>query len=302
MAEITPIFAGSDGLNTVVDPVRIPFDPAKAIVSFGATLNTKVDRTGRPSRRDGYADISLGATHSLFCDKGPCVFVQDGSLYQLLSDNSTVEHEASILSRLSYAQVGQVLYYASPTNRGLVSEGSRAPWPDPGPSYDTNRIFSRLPDGVTHIMFYAGRMWASVDKFLFYSEPYAFSFFDMARSYLPFDSTIRMIKPVKTGFFVSTDTETSFISGGNPKEFDRRLVMPYPALEWSEAIDLISGYDAGIDEPGLCALWISTQGACIGTPSGVAINLTADKVIYPQTAPRGASLLRGFEFIQTMEV
>jgi hypothetical protein len=151
-----------------------------------------------------------------------------------------------------------------------------------------------------HLAYFNTRWYISVDSVLWVSEPYAPGLFDKARGFIQFDSHIRMIKPVDTGIFISDSNNTWFFAGKDYTDFEQRLVAPYPALEWSEAIDYINAADLGLEIVGRCALWGSQEGAIIGSPDGRAINITEDKIVYPNIGAQGASLLRNKHFIHSM--
>ena len=110
-----------------------------------------------------------------------------------------------------------------------------------------------------------------------------------------------MVKPVDGGLFVSTSKAIYFLEGLVPGDFTQKKRASYPALEWSDAIDYVNGTDIPEFEiEGLCALWTTPEGAMLGTPTGNLINLNKNKVIYPH-GTKGASLLRGLNFIHTIE-
>ena len=302
MSGIKPIFRGASGLNTVVDPVRLPFDPETLISALGEAVNVVVDTTGRVSRRDGYANLFPGASHSLFCDGGDCLFVEGDSLYRLLPDYSRqlVKDGLIVGNLVDYTQVNNDIYYTSKTDVGMVRQGGiHEDWTArPYVGVDTNRRYAG-PQPASHIAFFAGRIFLSIGNSIIYSEPFGWSYFDLSRCFFSLDSTVRMMKPVADGIYLSSDTQTYFLKGTEPKEWLLIEVAGYPALEWSAAIDLVDGLEVGIQEQGLCALWSSPMGACLGTPAGNVYNLTRDKVIYPE-GTAGAGLLRGYHFIQTI--
>lgn len=298
------LFKGATGLNTVVDPVRLPFDPETGVSDLAVAVNVVVDQSGRVSRRDGHAVVyGIGQAHSLFCDGGDCLFVAGDTLCRLLPDYSVAVVRSGMVvgQGVDYAQVNADIYYTNGTQFGIVrAEGIHEDWiasPYVGPK--SNHVFSGPIQGE-HIAFFGGRIYLSQGAAIVYSEPFAWSWFDLSRNFVMLDSRVRMMKPVANGMFLSSDKATYFLKGLNPDEQELLQVAPYPGYEWSAAIDLVDGMEAGMQEPGLCALWSSPVGACLGTPTGLLINLTRDKIHYPSFGSRGAGLLRGYEFIQTI--
>ena len=72
MGSPVTIFSGTTGLNTVVDPVRLPYDSNAGVSDLGVAVNIKIDDSGRPGRVDGFVSLESGGFHSLFCDGGDC--------------------------------------------------------------------------------------------------------------------------------------------------------------------------------------------------------------------------------------
>jgi hypothetical protein len=289
------IFSAATGLNTVVDPVRLPF--SKGVTDLGVAVNIEIDQSGRVTRRKGQTLLQSGAYHSLFCDSGDCFVVKDTALYQVAADGSLTGIRSGLTpDKMSFAQSGDRTYYTNGYEKGWIEGGVSNAWQIgtfTGP--DTNRIFS-APITGNHLSIFSGRMFISEDNVLWWSEPYDFGLFNKAESFIQFHTKILMIKSVAGGMFLSTEENTYFLEGVNPRAWNARKVCPFPAVEWSEAIEYRDGGDIGFD-PGLCALWASPEGAILGTPGGQIINITKEKIIYPETAKTGFGCLIGYQFL-----
>ncbi len=311
---ITPIFKGSVGLNTVLDPLRIPYDPESGIMSLSAAVNVTVDESGMIRTREGFSSEDDGDWHSLFCDGGDCIGVRGTDLCVISEDLSFAVIKEGIADRLSYTQINNDIYYTSPSAHGIVRDGLYVDWEAQdyvGP--DTNRSFSG-PFNADHIAFHLSRVWLAKDGYIVFSEPFGWSWFDFHRSLLPFASEVVMMKPVAQsrpptqatpitqGLWISDKKATYFLGGSQPKEFNLIKVAPYPAIEWNVATDLVEGLEIGLEAPGLCAVWASPEGACLGTATGQMINLTKDKVLYPEVGQTGAGILSNYNFIHTIGV
>ncbi len=303
MGSPVTIFSGTTGLNTVVDPVRLSFDTQTGVSELATATNITVDQTGRPGRRTGYTKKQDGVFHSLFCDGGDCLVIKDGAndaaIYQVATDMSLTGVRSGMIkaARVAFAQVIDRTYYCNGYEKGFVEGGISNPWVKTeyvGP--ETTRSFSEVPVGH-HLAFAFARIFVAQAKVVYWTEPFQYGLFDMARSYWRFKTNVRMIKPVASGLFISDEKDTWFYRGTNPFEAVPVKVASYPAAEWSEAIEYVEGMEAGIQEPGLCALWASREGACLGTASGSFINLNKDKIIYPDTVQQGVGLIRGYNFI-----
>ncbi len=295
------IFKGTTGLNTVLDPVRIPI-AENGINDVAEMVNLRIDESGRLSKRVGLNLLEAGDFHSLYCDNGDCFVAKnrtsDTAIYQIAADGTTtgVRSGLQLGERIAFKQYIDKTYYTNGYETGIIAGGVSGLW-EVGSYHGvtTDRSFD-IPSKITHLEVHNGRMYASDNNTLWWSEPFRFDLFDMARSFIMYGSKIRMVRQVAGGLYVSTERNTYFISGGKPDEFQQRKVASFPAVEWSAAIEYVDGGDLGFD-PGLCALWASPEGAILGAPNGQIVNLTKAKIIYPEDVKTGFGCLMGYNFI-----
>jgi hypothetical protein len=295
------IFRGTSGLNTVDDPARIPM-AKNAISDVAELVNMRVDSSGRPSKRVGQTLIEPGSFHSMYCDGWDCFVAKDRdadtAIYQVGNDGTLagVMSGLTIGQRIAFKKYGAKTYYANGMQYGIIEDGVSKTW-EPGEYHGpaTDRSFS-IPSGITHLEVHSGRVFASAGNVLWWSELFRFDLFDQARSLIQFHTDIRMIKSVPGGLYVSTAHNTYFLTGNKPSDFTMVKAASFPALEWSDAIEYVEGGDIGFD-PGLCALWVSPEGAILGFPSGQILNLTKNKIIYPENFRTGFGGLMGYNFI-----
>ncbi len=294
------IFSGALGLNTVVDPVRVSYDPETGVSDLGVAINIRLDDTGRPGRVDGFSSVEPGEFHSLFCDGGDCFVGKDTALYQVAGDLTTTGIRSGLSGdRISYTQAVDKTYYSNGLQNGILKDGISTPWvKDEYLGPDTSKYLTAAPIGH-HLATAFSRIFIAEDDVLWWSEAFRYGLYNQAINFVRFPSKILMVKPVASGLFVSDRSKTYFLSGTDPHSFIQRMVATYPAHEWSDAIDYVEGMDIGL-EPGLCAMWTSPEGAVLGTPSGQLININKSKIIYPENCQSGASLLRGYNFIHTI--
>lgn len=290
------IFKGTTGLNTVNDPVRLPDGDVAEIV------NLRIDQSGRPSKRVGQTLIQSGVFHSLYCADGDCFIAKDRdtdtAIYQVGNDGTLVGIRSGLSKNkhIAFKQYGTKTYYCNGLQSGIIENGISSSW-EVGEyqGVTTDRSFS-IPENMEHIEIHSGRIFASAGPVLWWSELFRFDLFDQARSLVQFHTNIRMIKSVAGGLFVSTERNTYFLSGNKPTEFTLIKTANFPAIEWSDAIEYVDGANIGFD-PGLCALWVSIEGAILGFPTGQILNLTKEKIIYPEDVSSGFGVLMGYNFI-----
>jgi len=295
------IFTGATGLNTVMDPVRIPAQKS-GLSDLQVAVNVTIDQSFRTSRRAGVVKLQDGGFHSLFCDGGDCFVVSGTTMYLMAPDGSIMPIREGLTegARVSFAQAGSaVTYYTNGCEMGRVEDGIDGVWGAGvynGP--DTTRLFVGPVPGQ-HIASFYGRMLIAQGPVLWWSELYDYGLYNPAGSFVQFSTKIRMIKSVAGGCFISTERSTYFLSGANPEAWHLIKVASFSAVEWSDAIEYVEGGDIGMD-PGLCALWASHEGAILGTPGGQIKNLTKDRVIYPGKVKIGFGCLVGYSFIHGM--
>lgn len=295
-----PIFTRSLGLDTSVNPLAYQYNPDTGIQRLATAVNITHDKTGMISSRPGYELVATGNFHSLFCAGKDCYIGKDNNLYKVGSDLSLTGVRGGLQgTRISYWQDADTIYYTNGFQNGILVGGLSYPWPEH--AYDgppTTRSFSAAPIG-THIAVFNGRMLIAVGHTIFISEPWGYGLFNLA-NYIDFTSNVVMILPTDFGVYVSDEESTWFFEGQHFTDFKQTKVAEYPALEWSETTDTVDAATLGLDVTGLSWLWGSTNGAVLGLPTGQIINLTVNKVKYPNIGTKGAGLLYGNNFIHSM--
>jgi hypothetical protein len=275
------IFWGSTGINNVSDPTRIAFDYRKGIQDLAFGVNIDLDDTGRPSRRKGMERKVAGRWTGLFDCGGYGIGVLGSTLYVIEPDFS-IRGIAMVTEgcRLRAVKAGGRVYYVTGHEIGLVCHRENQAWQ--GGAYvgpETQRTFSDPPIGHL-VAFYNGRIYVAVDNIIWYSEPFGYGWFDMARNFIPMASRIRMIAPVADGLYVSDDEGTWFLHGATPKEFARRQVQTAPAIEGTDV--RCDGHKIhALQVSGPVQIWASTDGIIVGANGGQTINITEGRLTYP---------------------
>ena len=296
MAKQLNLFRGALGINNKVDPTRIKYSPETGIQDLAAGVNVDIDSTGRVSRRKGYTLKLALASHSLFsCDRY-CLFVSGDALRVLEPDyTSSPIRTVTVGARMSYVKVVDDIYYCNGYEKGIVRDKISYGWEASsyvGPT--TVRTFSDPPIGHL-IELYNGVMLLAAEDVLWYSEPFAFNWFDLSRNWKQFNSRLVMIKAVPDGVFISTEQETFSCRGGTVKEFSRTKVADYPAIEGTAVTVEASRVGEG-NVSGMAAMWASKEGICFGGSDGYFRNFTERKLTYP-AARYGAGLYRDGKYV-----
>lgn len=296
MAKTIPIFKGTSGINNKIDPVRLRYNSETGVQDLAAGVNVDIDRTGRISRRKGYELVLAKSAHSLFSCRGYCLFVSGDALCVLEPDYSWAAiRNVSIGARMSHARVGSDTYYANGYEKGIVKDRLSYNWfasSYVGPT--TTKTFSDPPVG--HLLeLFNGVILVAQHDILWYSEPFAYSWFDLTRNYIQFLDRLIMVKAVQSGVFVSTEREMFFYKGASVKELQQIKITDYPAIEGTAVqINISEIGDGSISGMGL--MWASEKGICLGGPDGSFKNLTQDRLDYP-AARYGAGLSKDGKYI-----
>ena len=298
-----PVLKGCLGLNTRIDPTRIPVNENILATSLAEAVDVVIDSSYRVSRRKGYVATSrTESIHSLFCDGGDCLYVDvvQEALYRLNVDYSRTGIRSGInpSARMWYAQVGEEIYYSNGFQNGRYVNATSYPWvalPYVGP--ETVKTFSD-PPVAEHLQLYNGRLFMSVDSTIWYTEPFAYSWVDMARNFIPFSSRIVMIRAVVDGLYVSTDRSIYFLGGPDPQSFTVKTVAEYPAIEGTDCY--VDGSLVGEGVAFKVAMWTALTGICVGLPGGDFKNTTDKRIVLPVTVTGAGGFVNG-KYITTLE-
>lgn len=297
-----PVLAATQGLNTKVDPVRLPAGE-NGSVWLSSCLNIDVDDTGRISRRKGFTLAQAGSWHSLFPCSGYMLGVKANGLYCINGATSVGIRNVTAGNRMSYAKgfdgQREVVYYMNGVETGKVYGG--ASYAIGGTEYvgpDSSRNFSDPPIGE-RVCIWNGRMYVSTREALWYSEPFNFETFDLARSFAMFNSRITMLIPITAGLMVGTAKNIVLLSGPTPGEWGYREIAQYGAIEWTErkATEQLS---MGNNMAQNAWLFGAQNGICLLTDEGQFLNLTEDKISYPSSIRGGAGIFNG-KYIMNLE-
>jgi hypothetical protein len=200
-------------------------------------------------------------------------------------------------ARVAYWRDGSRTWYANGVENGYVENASSHPWPNQSEhiGQDTSRKFSPAPVG-TLVAVAFGRMWIVQGDAVFYSEPYLYGKFDLARNYFQLPRPIRLLLPLASGqgggIWLSDEVSTWFVAGSDPAQMAPIRVADFPALEGSAACSL---YER-ITDDGMVAMfgaWGCPHGACIGDAGGGLRVIARKKLILPKGMKSGATLIRG---------
>lgn len=302
---VQTVIAGCAGLNTILDP----FQPVEGASYLSKAVNIRITDSGVIERSEPIRTLlSLINGHSLFCDGGSCLVHDGGTMYEVLTDLtlSTGKRTGMSGEAVDHTQAGDAIYFSNLQENGLYYGGIAIPWTvDRYEGSETNRYFEDHVPFFEHIAYFNGYMLGSIENALYASELGLLGCWEMKPVWMS-NSRITMVKPVVTasfpvtgGIFVSDLSRISYLAGLDPLRLSEPRNTNYPALEWSVAHGYADGSKFG-ERPGLCAVFTTTRGKCLGYPDGTVINVTQKAITLPEGLTSGASLINGHNIISTL--
>ena len=154
------------------------------------------------------------------------------------------------------------------------------------------QYLANLPTGH-FIQYFRGRLLIAKNNILFYSEPYNIGLYNPLANFVAFESRITNLGIVRNGVFVTTSTETIFLSGHDPAKWDYVEVAKYGAIE--NTIGAIDGElvgAEGISNNTQVLYWATKNGFMVGMDDGSIMNLTAKYFHFNSDSKKGTSVLR----------
>lgn len=135
-----------------------------------------------------------------------------------------------------------------------------------------------------------GRMYVASGPNVTASEPYDMETRDERFGLIPFDKTVTMIQRNDDGIFISTTERVYWHPGLDITQENLTQVQSHYSPAIPGASIRIHSEQLGVPNvTGYVTVWASEEGVCIGTNSGLVINVSADRISY---APgKKASLL-----------
>jgi hypothetical protein len=123
---------------------------------------------------------------------------------------------------LVYCEIGGILFYSDGVILKCIGGNS-----DPIP--DKHDFLAKLPAGNI-LAYYMGRLYSIKSKYIFYSEPYRYLWYDTRKNFIPMKERITMFLPTPNGIYISTINELYFIRGRKVDEFIIDKIANFGAL------------------------------------------------------------------------
>ena len=310
MRKPIPIFRGSSGINTKLDPTRLRFNVESGISELAACVNCDIDDTGRVIRREGStATDRTEAWKNLFGCGAYALGTKGNALCVLKADmkNYTAIRNITEGANMSYIRTSDgkqdVIFYCNEHETGLVKNKISYSWPLITP-VGAVTIKEFYPAPIGHLLSIRnGRMFIAVDNILYYSEPNTYYAYRLAANYFAFSSRLKMVEAVTGGLWVSDEEGVYFLGGEiapTLKEMPLQVKLAEcPVIEGTAV--KVPASRIGIDGlTGIVVVFTTTEGICVGSVDGQLINVTERKLDLP-SGLTGAGFYKDGKYICTLD-
>jgi hypothetical protein len=167
-------------------------------------------------------------------------------------------------------------------------------------------MFCSPPPKLENLCYAFGRIWGSVEKTLYCSQPFNLGWFKLSSDRFEFESDITLIAKVATGLFVGMKDKTRFLDGTEPEkmqQMDAGAGSVQGTLAYCNNVpylaDIMGTQEKGyVDVP----IWVTAEGIVVGNANGRLFNLTKNRLRFG-IPERGSSLYRNqdgvFQFLSS---
>jgi len=262
-------FSHFTGMNNVDKAFRLPIVGTRmgySLTDMETLENVDIDNQFILTTRQG-SDLKLAGTdiHSLWSDGETCLFVDYDTLYRLEIDYTSTSVLSGLLpgARMSYAPWNDRIYLTNGSYIGYYKDSATA-LSDPSITYKLP-----LPPGQ-RIAYYRGRLYVAKGSVLYISDALS-DHYDVRSGYRAFENDITMLIPVDNGLYVA-DGRTWFVPGTEPEEFQKMMVYDADVIPFTDKN--INGENIGDGSVGKMAIWVASDGICLGDNNGQVKNLT----------------------------
>lgn len=286
------------GLNTVDDPVRLRTtvvetpEGNKAAYPLVKAVNVDIDNTyGLSSRVGSTKRLSGTDIHSFWANDLLSFFMDGTTLYKLnYGDNvdyTVTELDTGITrAKMSYCQINDRVYMSNGYYIKYYSNYLMNILTVPVDNYK-----AVLPSGQ-RIAYHKGSMLVAKERVIYISDSLC-DHYDVRTGYRVFENNITMLISVDNGVYVS-DGNTWFLSTEeDPLAFKKTYISSLDAILYSDTV--IDGLFVGEGIEGKAAIWLTSEGVCVGDNNG-KVKIVTPNYLMP-SATQGASTIRNIDGI-----
>ena len=124
---------------------------------------------------------------------------------------------------------------------------------------------------------YHGRIWIASSSTLWWTAAESPHWVFPASNFIQFDSAITLLQPVVDGLYVATATQTFFLAGSSPSEFQQREVSGFGVIPGAATSHCPPDVFAA-NPPQPAVVWVDSGGVlCVGRASGQMQRLSVNR-------------------------
>jgi len=216
--------------------------PKKAGMFFFKLDNVDIDDAWKLHRRKGYGSSIYSGTkiRSMWGNEKIMLFA-DGTTLKYM-DGYNIAHDLitdiTADEKFSYAELGYLVFFASPLSVGYINANTATAYPFPDP---TEKFKFKMVGGQC-IEYYNSRIYTGLGNNLFFSDATVVTRMDGRKNAIAFPSRITMLKAVNTGLYISDSEKVYFLKGRDPiTEFIQLNVLDVPAIEGMSVANKVKG-------------------------------------------------------------
>jgi hypothetical protein len=285
------------GINTVDDSARLSPVPVKVGTGMKAAyplveaVNVEIDNTyALESRQGSLIKIAGSGVHSLWGRGDFGFYIDNGILYLLNSDYTTLQLMTGLANtRMSYVQVNDRVYMTNGAYIGYYSELTIHSLVSPVEGFK-----AVLPAGQ-RIAYLKGTLYVAKGKVLYIADALC-DHYDIRTGFKVFENDITMLRPADNGIYVA-DGKTWYLSekrafADDASEFRKEQVLDIDAIPFTDV--LMSAAFVGEGGEGEVAVWLTSEGVCMGDSKG-AVKIVTPNYLMKQEGGVGASAIRNID-------
>ncbi len=286
------------GINNKLDSTRLRVGDVCDLETGDDVL---IDKTGGIVSARGNSLLNAGAYHSGF-DIGDgtflaaldysigsalykCIPKADGSL-----DINGLRSGMTKGARISYCWVDDKIYYMNGFEKGIVDEDVSTDWTVSEWPRETEDVYLPTPTGKFLDMISGCFVIASGNEII-WTESGIWGIVNENTSWERLESDITMIYALETGVYISDTRSVYWCAGLNPREWNFKKVLNYPAVPYKRASKTVDSSFFGFQTLAPSALFGTINGPVIGLPDGSVFNLVDKKVTMPRNYSSGGLMV-----------